>query len=122
MTDAASPTLDQGALDALSAMVGGDPEAMQEIVEAFLEDAPGCIEELCAGAAAGDHEAARRAAHTLKSNARTFGAHELAELCQEIEAAARAGDLGPALARVGEVEGEWNRTRAALAALAAEAG
>ena len=35
----------------------------------------------------------QRPAHTLKSNARNFGAVELAELCQEVENRAKAGSM-----------------------------
>ena len=35
----------------------------------------------------------RRAAHTLKSNARTFGAMTLGEVCQAIEESAARGEL-----------------------------
>ena len=44
-------------------------------------------------AATGEAETARRAAHTLKGNGRTFGAEGLASLCLEAETAAAAGDL-----------------------------
>ena len=48
------------------------------------------------GARAGDTEAVRRAAHTLKSNAATFGATALADRCRALESAAKDGDLAGA--------------------------
>ena len=65
--------LDPHAIDVLSDLVGSDPEAITEIVEAFLEDAPDRLAEIRTGLASGDAELVRRAAHTLKANGLTFG-------------------------------------------------
>ncbi len=70
--------LDPHALAALSDLVGDDPEAITEIVEAFLEDAPDRLAEIRTGLAGDDLELVRRAAHTLKANGLTFGAQEFA--------------------------------------------
>lgn len=65
----------------------------------------------------GDAEVARRAAHTLKGNGRTFGALELASLCQDAEAAAGAGDLDAVIPlRVDEIDAQWDRARFELVA------
>lgn len=110
-------TLDTGTLDALRESVGGDPEVLAELVDELLDDAPIRLQTLRAAALSGDADAARRAAHTLKSNGWTFGAGELAGLCQEAEAAAGARDLNALLSRIDEIDKAWGRVRAELLAL-----
>jgi HPt (histidine-containing phosphotransfer) domain-containing protein len=109
--------LDPGALSALDELVGGDVEALHEIAQAFLEDAPERIGELRRGLAAGDDALVRRSAHTLKSTALTFGASELGEACRELEEAARVGRLDDAQQLAGRVDSEWSRARSAVEAL-----
>ena len=74
--------LDNAVLDALRESVGDDPEFLAELIDTFVADAPGQLESLRGSAASGDTAGARRAAHTLKGNGLTFGARELASLCQ----------------------------------------
>jgi HPt (histidine-containing phosphotransfer) domain-containing protein len=109
--------LDTRVLADLGESVGGDQEFMSELIDEFLDDARTQLKSLREGAASGDAERARRAAHTLKGNCRTFGAVELASLCQETEAAAGLDDLAAVLARVDEIDGAWARVRAQLLAL-----
>jgi HPt (histidine-containing phosphotransfer) domain-containing protein len=108
--------LDTDVLAELRDSVGGDPEFVAELIDEFVADAPIQIESLRLSATRGDADAARRAAHTLKANARTFGANELAPLCEEAEAGARAGDLGAVLSCLDGIEREWARVHAELLA------
>jgi two-component system sensor histidine kinase/response regulator len=110
-------TLDAAALGAVFAMLGDDPEALAEIVGAFLDEAPLRLVELRDGAAAGDAALVGRAAHTLKANAAMFGAVRLEQLCRDLEAAARAGDLSGAAQPVEEINGEWLVVRPQLVAM-----
>ena len=103
--------LDAAAIDSL---LGGDAGALAEVTEAFLEEAPQRIAEVVQGVAEGDARLAGRAAHTLKSNALTFGAARLAELSRQLEESARAGDLEAAGGLAVELETEWSRTRPLL--------
>jgi HPt (histidine-containing phosphotransfer) domain-containing protein len=112
-----SRAIDTNALDELRESVGGDQEFFAELVDDFLADAPTQLESLRQALSAGDEDQARRAAHTLKGLSRTFGAGELASLCQEVEAAAAAGDLDTGLARIDPIDGEWARVRSELGAL-----
>ena len=59
-------------------------------------------------------EALRRAAHTLKSNARNFGATTLGELCQELESQAKHGELEGAEDLLERIEQEYKQVRTAL--------
>ena len=80
-----SDVIDAAVFRELQATAGADFVA--ELVDTLLEEAPGMLSALRQAAAAGDADAFRRAAHSLKSNSLTFGATELA-------AAARALELG----------------------------
>lgn len=73
-------------------------EFAAELVNTFLDEAPVMIEELKAAANASDADGYRRAAHSLKSNASTFGATALAELARtsELGALPDKGDLSDA--------------------------
>ena len=94
--------------------MGGDEAFLAELVDEFLDDAPRQLEALRAGLETGDAEVVRRAAHTLKGNGRTFGAEELASLSQQVEAAAKAGDLDAARREASpDVEAAWERVRPA---------
>lgn len=64
-------------------------EFVAELVETFLDEAPGMITELKTAILEEDRDCYRRAAHSIKSNASTFGASALAELARDLE----LGDL-----------------------------
>ena len=96
----ASPasTLDRVAVDQLEAITGGDTDIMRELIDVFLKDSPKQLSALREAVENGDAETARRCAHTLKSTAATFGADELAKLCEQLEtttSADRLADVAP---------------------------
>ena len=79
---------------------------VSDLAETFLEEAPRMLDAARRSPRApSDADAFRRAAHSLKSNADTFGATRLAALARELELNARRSR---------------ERARAALDALAAE--
>jgi HPt (histidine-containing phosphotransfer) domain-containing protein len=84
-------TIDRSVLAGLSESVGED--FMGELIETFLEEAPGMFLEMEQALSAGDADSFRRAAHSLKTNANTFGAIELAEKAKELEYMAREDNL-----------------------------
>src|SRR4051812_1201281 len=118
MTDLQS-ALDIVVLNELRQSVGDDKEFFAELIDEFLADAPCQLERLREAAATGDAEVARRAAHTLKGNGQTFGAEQLASLCQHAETDAGAGDLASVSAGIGEIDRAWSRVRDELVALRA---
>jgi histidine phosphotransfer protein HptB len=102
-------------LERLAASFGDGEEGwafVRELIDAFLEDAPAELAALHSALEQDEAGEARRAAHTLKSNAATFGANPLADVSRELEEAAARGELdGGLLART---EREWERARGAL--------
>ncbi|MGH7789409.1 MAG: Hpt domain-containing protein, partial [Candidatus Binatia bacterium] len=91
------------------------PEALARLVASFLDNGVVLITRMAEAAGAGDADALRRHAHTLKSNAASFGATELGELCAALEARARGGELGGADEAVSPIAKEFDAARAALA-------
>ncbi|WP_282151862.1 Hpt domain-containing protein [Ruegeria atlantica] len=90
-------------------------EFAAELVNTFLDEAPGMIAELKAAVDASDADGYRRAAHSIKSNANTFGATALAELARKIELGdiPATGDLTDAKA----LEAAFAKAAAALRTL-----
>ena len=76
-------TIDRAVFTELQATAGAD--FVVELVDTFLEEAPRMIGELRAAQAAGAADAFRRAAHSLKTNANTFGAAALGAKARELE-------------------------------------
>ncbi|MFI1154914.1 response regulator [Streptomyces sp. NPDC020817] len=91
-----------------------------ELVHAFLEDAPSLIDAIARAGPSADTSEVRRAAHTLRSNALTFGAPALASLCADLETQARDGALEYVEPLVSRLEAEYEKVRVALQELEAE--
>ena len=79
----ATPSIDPAVFAELQATAGAD--FVHELVDTFLEEAPPMLVELGEALAAGRAEPFRRAAHSLKSNASTFGATTLAAMARDLE-------------------------------------
>ncbi len=84
-------TIDHDAFETLKQVTGAD--FIGELIDTFLSDSPQQIKDMHAALAAGDAESFRRAAHSLKSNAASFGAIQLSSLAKELEDMARADHL-----------------------------
>jgi GAF domain-containing protein/DNA-binding response OmpR family regulator len=106
--------LDLSALARIQA-IAPSAEALARLVASFLDNGAVLIAKMAEAAGTGDAAALRRDAHTLKSNAASFGATELRELCAALEAHARAGDLAGAGEAVSRIAQEFDGARAALA-------
>src|SRR5215207_3615004 len=75
--------IDKETFEELKQISGED--FIDELINAFLDDAPNMISQMQTAVAGKDVESFRRNAHSLKSNANTFGAPELAALAKELE-------------------------------------
>jgi HPt (histidine-containing phosphotransfer) domain-containing protein len=96
----------------------GDPVFVRELISTFLSDAPHLVKTLRSSLDDHNSEELRRAAHTLKSNGRTFGATGLAFLSEELELRAQTGTLAGAGELVRRIENEYARVEGALGDLA----
>ena len=101
------PGLDQVAVAALVDLLGDEPDALAELVDALLEEAPLRLAEIESGLELRDAAIVGRAAHTLKSNAATFGAVALEGVCRDLETLVRSGELAGALALRRQARADW---------------
>ena len=83
--------IDANAFEDLKQMAGAD--FIGELIDTFLEDAPQLITQLHSALTTNDAETFRRAAHSLKSNAASFGATYLSSLAKELEMLGRENKL-----------------------------
>ena len=74
----------------------GVEEAVDAILDTFVQSAGERIAALTTALASGEAQAIKRAAHAFKSSAGTIGAKTLATLLQELESAAEKGDVARA--------------------------
>ena len=89
-------------------------EFVVELVDTFFEEAPPMLAELRAAWAAGAAERFRRAAHSLKTNAQTFGAMALAAQARTLE----LGGLPDHAGGIDALEAAYTQAAAALKELA----
>ncbi len=89
----ANGLLDAAALDALT---GGDAELGASLIQDFLQESRADLHALRAALNARDTDNARRQAHRIKGAARMVGAHEIARLAEQIEAATATRGIQPA--------------------------
>lgn len=91
------PILDCATLDALRALPKRGPKDMlMHIGELYLVDSRGLIASIEQSLSAGNAADLARAAHAWRSYNGNVGAHGLAQLCRELEDAARAGNFAAA--------------------------
>jgi histidine phosphotransfer protein HptB len=83
--------IDKATFEELKQLSGVD--FINELIDAFLEDAPQMLQSMQTALETKDVEPFRRNAHSLKSNAHTFGATELGKLARELEYMARENNL-----------------------------
>ena len=93
------------------------PEFAAELMDTFLDEAPSMIAELRNARTEGDNERFQRAAHSLKSNANTFGAVTLANLARKLELQGIDADPRRDDAALAELEAAHATAAAALKAL-----
>jgi CheY-like chemotaxis protein len=113
-----SSAIDLAAFDRLRATLGKKADALLPgLIDNFFKDAQRLISAARQALDDNQPEALRRAAHTLKSNARNFGANTLGDVCQELESLAKDGATDGAADLIGKMETEYERARTELEAL-----
>ncbi|MBC7879633.1 MAG: Hpt domain-containing protein [Anaerolineales bacterium] len=83
--------IDMNTFNSLKESTGAD--YIGELIDAFLDDAPNLLAQMKSALDTTNAESFRRAAHSMKSNAATFGAMELSLLAKELESLARENNL-----------------------------
>ena len=115
----ATELLDSGALEQLRTTMGS---GFDELLSTFLEDSQELMTTLHRALGRRDVDAFRRAAHSLKSNASSFGATTLSSLARDLETLARSGTLEGAEPRVERLGVECERVTQALREVKREPG
>ena len=95
---------------------------MAALIETFLGHVPEQIATLSTALERREADVIRREAHTMKSNAASFGALRLAELCRELEAGVKAGTLDGAPDLLDRIATELERVSDDLGRIHAELG
>jgi HPt (histidine-containing phosphotransfer) domain-containing protein len=111
----AQPTIDHATFEELKETAGA--EFVVDLVDTFLVEAPRMLDDLRRSFAAGNADAFRRAAHSLKSNSNTFGALTLGAMAKDLELGGldRAVAVGPE--SLAALAAEYARVAAALTEL-----
>lgn len=106
--------LDREKLDRLREILGDDAEGIGDLIDTFLEETPRALDQMRTGLADEEPKQVASAAHKIKGSAATIGAMTLSDLCKELEAKAREGDLAAVAERLEELEDTWEATEAAM--------
>ena len=106
------PAIDRATFDELKETAGS--EFIVELVDTFLSEAPLMLDDLRHSLATGNADGFRRAAHSLKSNANTFGAHTLAAMAKDLELGGIAAVQAAAGAPLDALGAEYARAAQAL--------
>jgi signal transduction histidine kinase/CheY-like chemotaxis protein/HPt (histidine-containing phosphotransfer) domain-containing protein len=109
------PRFDPAVLRRL-ADLGQSDAFVTRVVDKYLSSSAELLAALRDGVAASDPEAARAAAHTLKSSSAQIGAVRLSALCKELEALGRSGSMEGVAELFDEIAGEHESTCERLAA------
>jgi PAS domain S-box-containing protein len=111
----APPVLDAETIQRLRSLAEvTDALLLNQIVVAFISDTEERITALKQSGAAGDSEALRRTAHTLKGSSANIGALSMAELCQGLQALGECSSTEGALLLIEKLDDEFVRVRQAL--------
>jgi HPt (histidine-containing phosphotransfer) domain-containing protein len=103
--------------DAVLARTGGDVDLLRELVELYRADYPRLLAEIRGAVGANDAARLRRAAHTLKGAAGTFGAEQVCAEALRLEAMGRDGTLAGAAEAGAALEEALRRFEPVLADL-----
>jgi PAS domain S-box-containing protein len=92
----------------------GDEELVEEIVREYLADTPRQLQSLETFLRAGDLQGIQRQAHSIKGASANMGGDRLRAVAEELEAAAKAGDLDVARRLAAEIPAELRALETAM--------
>jgi two-component system, sensor histidine kinase and response regulator len=111
----AETELDEKALDNIRVLQRpGMPSTLSRVINVYFDSAPKLMQSMSRAISDGDAANLRMAAHSLKSASANLGAKRLAEICKEIEALARDGQIAGGETRVTSALAEYAKVRSAL--------
>jgi len=92
--------------------LGNDEELLRDIVQIYLEDAPGMLDKIHAAVSSADSNGLQRAAHSLKGLAATLSAQEVVGVASRLEHMGATRNFAEAAKTVAEADqrvGELNQ-------------
>jgi signal transduction histidine kinase/CheY-like chemotaxis protein/HPt (histidine-containing phosphotransfer) domain-containing protein len=98
---------DAQTLDSLISVAGAQGTAL--VLGTMIDGAPKMLEDFQRASESASRNEIRRQAHSLKTNARTVGAHALADTLEEIEELAAKGQTDSLVARIAAASAEYRR-------------
>ena len=87
-----SSHVDTDNLNMLKELIGDD---LKEILQAYLDTAPGLIGNIEHALSSGDQEQLRLHSHSLKGSSANIGANGLSIYCSKLEQMAKDNNIGP---------------------------
>jgi HPt (histidine-containing phosphotransfer) domain-containing protein len=93
----------------LDRLLCDDQEAVGVVLRQFRASCPGDASALAVALSKNDSKGALRWAHRLKGACQMVGAMSLADVCERIEGAVRAGDAGLIAVAVSDIDREVQR-------------
>jgi CheY-like chemotaxis protein/HPt (histidine-containing phosphotransfer) domain-containing protein len=94
-----------------------EPSLVRQIFTSFLSEGAERIGILRKSMDSNDAGLLRRTAHALKGASGSVGARHMADIAQQLEALGKAGSTTGAFALIDQIEGEFGRVKAEIAAL-----
>jgi HPt (histidine-containing phosphotransfer) domain-containing protein len=91
VSEALESVIDEATLDELRQLDDEDGGFLEEVVQAYVQDAHVLLDDLRAGIGCGNAKKTARAAHSLKTPSFQVGALGLGELCRQVEEKSRGG-------------------------------
>ena len=111
----ARPALDATVVESIRGLqMPGEPNLLERITDAFLEDAQTRLADLRQAMASDDRAQIKRVAHSLKGMCGAIGAHHMAALSVDLERTPLTAPVETGL--LSQLEREFTRVRAALRA------
>jgi histidine phosphotransfer protein HptB len=110
------PPVDAAVLSSLREQLGAEDPVYGRILGLYLRELPGRMEAIGGAVARGDADALRDAAHSLRGSSATLGATLAAGLSEQLESAARTGELASAPVLFERLEDAARRTAAVFEA------
>lgn len=107
--------LDQAVLNTLRKLTPpGEPDVLAEVLRLFLDEVPPRIARLRNAWSSGNIEEMHRAAHSLKGSSGNIGARRLYEVCSQLDAIGKAGDLAGAAPLVEALGVEFDKVESEI--------
>ena len=112
----ASAAVDMKVLKAFEALQADDgSDLIVELIDLYLQDAPGRLKEIKEAAVANDWVRLKRAAHNLKGSSSNLGVRQVADICEKLEEAVSPESFEKVEALVQLLEYKFDKARQALA-------